>query len=449
MDLTFGFRFDRDTRAALVGSGGKTSAMFHLARAYKSTVLVTTTTHLSLEQTDLADRHLVIREPTQLPTDRDAYEGLIVLITGDKLAEEPRVESVKDRVLEAVLDLADKWQVPLLIEADGARRLPLKAPAAHEPPIPPFVNHVVVCAGLSGLEKPLSDNIVHRPKKFGNIAGIEPGEIITPSHLQRVLLSSQGGRKNIPHGARKIVLLNQADVLADLTALDPMVEALLPTYQSVGVTSLADDHVYAVYESVAGIVLAGGGSQRYGKTKQLLTWKGEPLVVHAAKTALKAGLDPVWVVTGADRNDVEDAVSDLPVHTVHNPDWKAGQSTSVKTAVNALPSHVGGAIFLLADQPHIPPDLVKALRVAHAESHAPIVATMVDDQRANPVLFDRRLFSDFRSLRGDVGGRVLFDRYRPVYVPWEDPTITLDVDTPQDFQRLKEVEGQDTGLDDN
>ncbi len=443
MDLTFGFRFDRDTRAALVGSGGKTSALFHLARAFKSTVVLSTTTHLALEQTNLADRHVILQDASELPADRESYEGLVVLITGDELAKEPRVGGVSDSVLGAILDLVDKWQVPLLIEADGARRLPLKAPAAHEPPIPSFVNSVIVCAGLSGLEKPLSDTVVHRPEIFGDIAGMDPGETITPSDLKRVLLSPRGGLKDIPQGARKIALLNQADVLADMKAVDPMVEELLSAYQAVGLTALARDHVYAVHEPVAGIVLAGGGSQRYGKTKQLLCWQGDPLVVHAAKTALKAGLDPVWVVTGADHNAVEKALAPLPVKTVHNPDWEKGQSTSVKAGINVLPSHVGGVLFLLADQPHIPPELVKALRVAHAESHAPIVATMVGEHRANPVLFDRRLFPAFQSLRGDVGGRVLFERYQPLFVPWEDSAITLDVDTPEDYRRLKEIVDQD------
>lgn len=439
MDLNFGLRFDRDTRAALVGAGGKTSALFHLAQAYNSTVLVTTTTHLAREQTGLADHHFILRDPTQLPADRDGYRGLVLLFTGGELAGEPRVQGVNESVMDAILDLANRWQVPLLIEADGARRLPLKAPAAHEPAIPPFVDTVVVCAGLSGLGEPLSEAVVHRPEIFADIAGISPGEIITPTHLQRVLLSPQGGLKSIPQGARKIVLLNQADVLTDLKDLDPMIMALLPTYPTVGVTAMARDKVYAVHEPVAGIVLAGGGSQRYGTTKQLLNWQGEPLVVHTAKAALKAGLDPVVVVTGADHNDVERAVANLPVDTVHNPAWEEGQSTSVQAGLNAITSRVGGAIFLLADQPHIPPELVSALRAAHAESHAPIVATMVEGQRANPVLFDRRVFGDFKSLQGDVGGRALFERYQPLFVPWEDPVITLDVDTPDDFRRLKRI----------
>jgi molybdenum cofactor cytidylyltransferase len=73
---------------------------------------------------------------------------------------------------------------------------------------------------------------------------------------------------------------------------------------------------------------------------------------------------------------------------------------------------------------------------AHAQSHAPIIVTRVDGQRANPVLFDRALFQDLKSLEGDVGGRALFDRFKLVYVPWEDPQIKFDVDTPEDYQRL-------------
>ncbi len=51
----------------------------------------------------------------------------------------------------------------MIIEADGARKLPIKAPAEHEPVIPEFVNTVITVIGLSGLGKPLTEEWVHRP----------------------------------------------------------------------------------------------------------------------------------------------------------------------------------------------------------------------------------------------------------------------------------------------
>ena len=43
---------------------------------------------------------------------------------------------------------------------------------------------------------------------------------------------------------------------------------------------------------------------------------------------------------------------------------------------------------------------------------------------------------DLISLHGDAGGRLIFSRYRVVYVPWHDPNLLLDVDTLEDYERL-------------
>jgi molybdenum cofactor cytidylyltransferase len=103
-----------------------------------------------------------------------------------------------------------------------------------------------------------------------------------------------------------------------------------------------------------------------------------------------------------------------------------------------LPPNVGGAVFLLVDQPFVSPPLIRALVEEHARTLAPIVAPLIDDQRGNPVLFDQVTFQDFEALTGDVGARPLFARYRPVWVPWHDARALADVDTWEDYQRLRE-----------
>jgi molybdenum cofactor cytidylyltransferase len=176
-----------------------------------------------------------------------------------------------------------------------------------------------------------------------------------------------------------------------------------------------------------------------GRLKQVLVWRGEPFVRHVARAALAAGLSPVVVVTGCAADSVEAALGDLPVSFAHNPEWQAGQSGSVKTAVQALPSETGAAVFLLADQPHTPAQLIASLVEAHAGSLSPLVAPLVQGQRANPVLFDRRTFPELLGLSGDQGGRVLFSRYPARWVPWHDPAVLQDIDTPEDYQRLLET----------
>jgi molybdenum cofactor cytidylyltransferase len=132
-------------------------------------------------------------------------------------------------------------------------------------------------------------------------------------------------------------------------------------------------------------------------------------------------------------------LKDLPAIVVHNPGWEAGQSTSVRAGLNTLPRPVGAAIFLLSDQPRVTPDLLQKLVETHAHSLATIVAPQVDGRPANPVLFDQMTFPDFANIRGDLGGRQLFSKYPISWVPWHDGTILLDIDTPEDYQRLLET----------
>ena len=176
--------------------------------------------------------------------------------------------------------------------------------------------------------------------------------------------------------------------------------------------------------------------------KPLLLWRGDPFIRHVARTALGAGLSPVVIVAGAYTAEIRAAAADLPVMLVHNPEWEAGQSTSVRCGLQALPDPIGSAVFLLADQPQIPIELVQALADRHAHTLSPIVAPLIGDRRGNPVLFDRVTFADLRLLTGDVGGRAVFARHPIAYVPWHDANLLLDVDTPEDYQRLQQLEDQ-------
>jgi molybdenum cofactor cytidylyltransferase len=144
----------------------------------------------------------------------------------------------------------------------------------------------------------------------------------------------------------------------------------------------------------------------------------------------------VVVVTGANADQVESAIHDLSLTIPCNENWQDGQSTSIKTGLHTLPIETGAAIFLLADQPQITPAVLRALIEEHARTLAPIIAPLVNGQRANPVLFDRLTFPDLMALSGDVGGRAVFSRHTITYLPWYDTDLLGDVDTPEEYRKL-------------
>ena len=438
---SFGFGGGREG-VAFVGAGWKTTALFQLAKELPPPVIVTATTHLHVDQIKLADSHWVLKSPADLANLKKNLRG-VMLVTGP--IEGNRTTGLNEHLIDRLHAVCEDGALPILIEADGSRLHPLKAPADHEPPIPEFVETVVVVAGLSGLGKPLTEEFAHRPEIFARLSDLAIGETITPESLVRVLTHPEGGLKNIPEKARRVVLLNQADTPELQSIGGKVARELLVIFDEVLVGTLEHSNIQT-FERTAGIILAAGGSKRFGKPKQLLDWHGRPFVRQVAETALSAGLSPVIVVTGANARQVEAVLHDLPLTITHNTGWKKGQSSSIQSGLKALtPSPLpmgeecrgeGAAIFLLADQPQVTPMVLRALVEQHSAELAPIVAPLVAGQRANPVLFDRVTFPDLMALTGDVGGRAIFSKYSPTYLPWHDESLLVDVDTPDDLRRL-------------
>ncbi len=448
---------------AFSGAGGKSTALFQLARQLPLPVIATSTTHLHVDQVRLADAHWMGQTPADFSGLEDHLQG-VMLITGPVNGD--RTTGLPESLVYWLRELCGYHDLPLLIEADGSRQRPLKAPAEHEPVIPAFVDTVVVVAGLSGVGKPLTEEYVHRPEIFARLSGLVAGEIVSLEAVVRVLTHPEGGLKNIPAAARRVALLNQADTPELQSIGGKMAQELLAAFDAVVVGSLQSGTLQT-FEHTAGLILAAGEAKRYGQPKQLLDWHGKPFIRQVAETALAAGLSPVVVVTGANTEPVSSAVQGLPLTILHNPAWKNGQSTSIQTGLQALlppPSlrdaspistplssphfgdqkwgdrggqgREGAAIFLLADQPQVTPTVLRALVERHSLDLSPIVAPQVQGQRANPVLFDRATFPELMSLSGDVGGRAIFSKFPVTYLPWHDESLLADVDTPEDYRRL-------------
>lgn len=446
--LKSALRLGATPRLALVGAGGKTTALFQLAREYDSPVLVANTSHMELWQLALADTHFYFLD-SQVPQLPRLLPGM-TLLTGARNSHS--VAGLSPAGIQNALALAIEKQIPLLIEADGSRRHPVKAPADHEPPIPEFVDTVVVTVGLSALGRSLTSEWVHRPEIFSDLSGSPPGSPILLETVRRVLCHPSGGLKNIPGGTRRVVLLNQADTPELRFQARQVASELIKTYQAVIVTTLlnhrqindGDDpislikihspKIHAVYEPVAGIILAAEASSRVSQPNLLLPWQGEPLIRHLARTALQARLSPVLVITGAHGDEIKAALNGLQVQTIPNPEWQAGQSTSVHAGVQAIPDGTGAAVFMLGDQPQVSRALVRALANAHAQTQSPVIAPLIAGRRGNPVLIDRTVFPDLLELSGDAGAHQIFGRYPPDFVPWEDRDMLLDTESPTDYQ---------------
>ncbi len=445
MIFSLALRADRSLRLAFVGAGGKSTALFKLARQLTSPVVITATTHLAIEQADWgADQHYLVRCTEDLLPILDQPIEKRILITGP-LGEKNRTTGLSELCLNILHDWCDQQNIPILIEADGARRLPLKAPGDHEPPIPEWCSEVVYCCGLSGLGKPVSEENVFRAARFAELTHLSMGDVIGLENLYRFLENPLGGLKNIPFSSKKIVLFNQVDYVSQelKTELIESSSRLLNQYDQVLIGSLLDpkytyeQEILDSQERFAGIVLAAGASERFGSPKQLLDWNGTPFIRVVVETAIQSGLNPVVVVTGASNTRVEEVLSGLPIKIAYNQSWQEGQASSIRVGITkALEDKVGSALFLLCDQPQVDVNTIKKIIEKHRVTRSDIVAATVNGQRANPVLFDANTFKDLLHLEGNQGGRALFTRYPYQTISSDNDLLLLDVDTTTDYQAL-------------
>lgn len=192
----------------------------------------------------------------------------------------------------------------------------------------------------------------------------------------------------------------------------------------------------------AGIVLAAGRSTRMGPDNKLLqNLRGKPILRHAVEAQLAAGLDPVIVVTGHQREQVEAVLAGLPVTFAHNVDYAEGLSSSLRAGVAALPAQAPAVVVSLGDMPNVTAQVIEGLVegfVQRPEALA-VVPTLLGN-RGNPVLLARDLFPAVTLLSGDRGARRLLEEAgdRVVEIAFDDPAIALDVDTPEALRALRD-----------
>ncbi len=189
---------------------------------------------------------------------------------------------------------------------------------------------------------------------------------------------------------------------------------------------------------VAVIVLAAGRSSRMGQHKLMLPLGGRPLVSYVVDAACGSSADAVIVVVGHNAGDVAVALAGMRCHIAANESFADGMATSLRTGIAAVSPNVAGALILLADQPLVTSAMVNLmLAAANADSHAIHVAAY-NGKRGNPVYLPRALFGELLTVSGDEGGRSVVARHPDLVhlVPMPFEEAALDVDTPDEFERL-------------
>ena len=247
-----------------------------------------------------------------------------------------------------IMDAVDSDVV--LVEADSAHGLPLKAPFEHEPAIPSETSLVVPVASLSVLGKELDEENVYNAQAIIERYGFNEGQRIKSPWVAQVLRDKELGLARVPENARVIALLNQvtahgyargrARLIARLTLRSPRVSGV-----AIG-SVRGTDPIHEVQRPVAALVLAAGMSRRMGQPKVLLPWtKTSTILEHIIMQLILARIDHITVVTGNRAGEVHSLATKRGVEAVHNPDYKNGEIiSSLQAGLQSLPDHIAAGV---------------------------------------------------------------------------------------------------------
>ena len=168
---------------------------------------------------------------------------------------------------------------------------------------------------------------------------------------------------------------------------------------------------------------------------------GPSFAAAIVATVQAAGVAEVIVVGGAHPEAVAAAVRGLTgVRVVHNPDWPAGQLSSLVAGLDAADTpDLEALLVTLVDIPRVRRDTVAALVHAWRTSRAPIVRPAVGARHGHPVIFDRATFADVRAAPPAVGAKAVIGAWRDrvLDLPTDDEGVLVDVDTPQEYDAFR------------
>jgi molybdenum cofactor cytidylyltransferase len=189
---------------------------------------------------------------------------------------------------------------------------------------------------------------------------------------------------------------------------------------------------------IGGLLLAAGGSSRFGQPKQLVEFEGKTLIRRAAEALADSVCDPVVVVLGAEIEGCTEELAGLGLDICINYAWAEGMSSSLKAGLGMLQrieSELDAVVITLCDQPHVNTSLIDRLTEKFRAMRVPVVAAEYAGTAGVPALFSRDKFGGLMNLKGDKGAReIIRGESRRAKVAFD--AAAIDVDRRADLDKL-------------
>ncbi len=435
---------DRKEMICLVGAGGKTSSMFCLAKELSEEgkkVLVTTSTAIYYPEQSQYDSMVVSEEESLELFDYVNSCGITVL--GKTISAEGKLLGVSPGFLDAIFseDIFDY----LLVESDGSKGRPVKAPAEHEPVIPASTTKVIGSIGLDCLGKEVCSDNVHRPELFCKLLECSEGDIIDADSILRLIQHREGLFKAVPADAVRYIILNKADGEKERREAADIVQKLLDNGynpEQIIIASMKNKSYRNAVKNISGIILAAGFSKRMGGNKLLLPIGGVPVIERIISAACSSNLAEVILVCA--NEEIASIGRSYGARIVSNPAPHLGQSQSVRLGTENSCSAAEGLMFLVGDQPFITKSIIDKLINSFSQGNCSAVIPVYKGNKGNPVIFSSLLREKLLSLYGDAGGRTILEGLegKIAIVEFDNETIGFDIDTPEEYKSALKLEDE-------
>lgn len=214
------------------------------------------------------------------------------------------------------------------------------------------------------------------------------------------------------------------------------IQAVLNGRDGGHLTDLAAEQDPDLAAKLSIIVLAAGGSTRFGALKQLLEYQGRSLLKRAVETALALDAGEILVVHGPKAAKCLREIDGLPVTNLVNEAWETGMASSLKLALDAVPADTEAVLVLLCDQPLVTAGHLQQMVGTWVSRPDRIVAAEYAGTVGVPAIIPKQRFPDLRRISGDTGARKVLADFSGGLTAVPLPEAVFDIDTEQDFTEL-------------
>jgi len=189
---------------------------------------------------------------------------------------------------------------------------------------------------------------------------------------------------------------------------------------------------------IGAVILAAGGSSRFGEPKQLIRFRGKTLLRRTIDAASEAGCSPVVVVVRSYDENIHCHLDRAGVVTVQNAQWQRGIGSSIRCGIQGLTNNspdVEASVLLVCDQPAVGLGVIECLIALHETTGKCIVASSYANTLGVPALFTRCVFEELLSLDDNAGAKSIVLRSRGRVASFAFPEGQIDIDTWEDWEK--------------